>query len=312
MPSKTFYQPLRSCLYECRITHDRLVPKRHRFCYGLFWFLIDLDELPKLHEKLRCFGIQWFQPYRFLQSDHFDFGDEAAGNKSLSERLRNWLNSQGFVVPSDSRIFLLTLPRFLGYVFNPVSFFFLETPAGQPILAVAEVGNTFGEKKPYVIPLEDDGNPSYPGNFRRIVPKHFYVSPFSSLDVNFDFRLRRPTERLELHVDDLKADGEPCLVTSLTGVRQPLTDRNLAWLTLRYPLVTLRVIALIHWEALRLWRKRVPWFRKSDNLGLQKDVIRPASSLSRHAKLAGRVPFQGAEAGVELKPVPAESFRRYR
>jgi hypothetical protein len=119
------------------------------------------------------------------------------------------------------------------------------------------------------------------GRFRITVPKHFYVSPFSPLDLCFDFRLRTPDERLEIGVNDVTADGKTILVSMLTGTRLPLTDGQLLRLTAKYPLVTLRVITLIHWHALKLWWKRLPLYRKAADTGLQRDVFRPHATLVR-------------------------------
>jgi DUF1365 family protein len=176
------------------------------------------------------------------------------------------------------RILLLTLPRIAGYVFNPVSFYFCTRASGEPICAVAEVGNTFGELKPYVVPLEGAQSGSTEAAFRCVVPKHYYVSPFTALDVCFDFRLETPGPRLRIAVNDVR-DGRNLLITTLSGLRRPLTDREILRLSLRYPLVTLKVITAIHWQALRLWLKRVPWYAKSDRRDLQRGVFRPHSSL---------------------------------
>lgn len=273
--------------------HHRLLPKRHQFGYRSFWFYLDLEELPRLEGRFRGFGLGPGTLYRFCESDHLDFGPDAP--QRLVERVRWWLGTQGVTVPGESRVFLLTLPRFLGYVFNPVSFFFICDPGGSPLLAIAEVGNTYGEQKPYLIPLDGGQGGHEQSRFRRTVDKHFYVSPFSPLDWSFDFRLRLPGQRLALAVHDLTLDGKTSLVTRLTGVRRPLTDIELARLTLRYPVVSLRVIALIHWEAFRLWFRRVPWFAKTADPDLQRQVLRPhATLLKPPAVLAARsiVPTQ--------------------
>lgn len=193
-----------------------------------------------------------------------------------------WLAQQGLTLPPDARIQLLTLPRMMGYVFNPVSFYFCSDAEGAPLCAVAEVSNTFREVKPFLLRREDL-QPD--GTFRRTVPKHFYVSPFFALDVAFDFKLRVPGDSLELHIDDREGQ-QRVLLTSLTGRRVPLSDAQLAWQTLKCPLVTLKVISLIHWNALRLWLKKVPWHPKAANPHLQRDVMRPHESL------------RGAEANV--------------
>lgn len=262
--------PLRSCLYECRVMHHRLMPRQHRFEYGLFLACLDLDELDAISARLRLFGRNRRAVYEFRDADHFtrpggpDSGPPVPGLRSA---VVGWLAEQGVRVPAGARIRLVTLPRVAGYVFNPVSFYFVTDAAGHAICAVAEVGNTFGEQKPYLVPVESAATS---GVFRLIAPKHFYVSPFSPLELQFDFRLRDPGEHLVIGVNDVDGEGRTVLISTLTGKRRPLTDGELVRLTLRYPLVTLRVIGLIHWEALRLWLKRIPFLRKSGQPELQR------------------------------------------
>lgn len=119
--------------------------------------------------------------------------------------------------------------------------------------------------------------------FRLITPKHFYVSPFSALDLAFEFKLRVPDETLDIHIDDRDGDRR-VLLSALTGKRVPLTTSRLSWFTLKYPLITLKVISLIHWHALLLWFKRLPFHRKTAHPELQRDVLNP------HASLAGKTP----------------------
>lgn len=288
----------RSCLYECSVMHHRLAPRQHRFRYGIFMLCLDLDELPALDARLRTFSHNRWNLYTFRDDDHLQTGggERGAGNTErgtqngergvenqtafggLKSELTAWLAEQGVTLPADARITLVTLPRVLGYIFSPVSFYFCHTAQGMPLAAVAEVQNTFGELKPYLVPLETEAGAE---KFRVVVPKHFYVSPFSGLDLCFDFRLRTPGDRLELNVNDVTGDGQTQLVSTLTGTRQPLTDGQLLRLTAKYPLVTLRVITLIHWHALRLWWKRISWHRKTAQPDLQSGVYRPHASLRR-------------------------------
>ncbi len=253
--------------------HHRLSPRVHRFEYGIFLACLDLGELPELDRSLRVFG--WNRPrlVSFRDADHFAM---RGVEKTASARgsLERWLSSQGVALPGGARVRLLTFPRVLGYVFNPVSFYFVEAPDGRPVVAVAEVGNTFGEQKPYLVPLEEGPADGQGARFRMVVPKHFYVSPFSALDLSFDFRLRDPGDQLAIGVNDVDDQGRAVLVSTLTGTRVPLSDASLLRLLARYPLVTLRTIALIHWQALRLWLKRLPWHRKSDKPELQRGVAR--------------------------------------
>jgi DUF1365 family protein len=259
--------------------HHRLEPREHRFEYGIFLACLDLDELDSLDARLRSFSRNRRNWLEFRDSDHLpDPGIAGNDGRKLEAKraLRSWLGLQGIPLADDDRVLLVTLPRIAGYVFNPVSFYFCSRPSGEPICAVAEVGNTFGELKPYLVPIDTRGSA---GAFRCVVPKHYYVSPFTALDVCFEFRLQTPEQGLRISVNDLR-DGRNLLVTTLTGQRRPLTDREILRLSLRYPLVTLKVITAIHWHALRLWLKRVPWHAKADRRDLQRGVFRPHRSLT--------------------------------
>jgi len=267
---------MNSCLYECRVMHHRLAPKEHHFRYRIFMFALDLDEIDEVARRVPFFSRNRPNLYAFRDRDHLTLaGRETA---TVRENLIEFLAQRGIQFPGNGRITLITLPRVFGYIFNPVSFYFCHDSTGAPVCAVVEVGNTFGELKPYLL-RETAGDNS----FRLITPKHFYVSPFSALDLTFDFKLRVPGDQLEIHIDDREGD-RPVLLSALTGKRAPLTTAQLAWFTVKYPLITLQVIFLIHWHALLLWAKRLPWHRKTENRDLQRDVLRP------HASLAIKVP----------------------
>lgn len=282
--------PLRSRLYECRVMHHRLSPKEHRFEYGLFLACVDLDELDAIQERLRLFSHNRRNLYELRESDHFihpPADPEAPASGGLKARVVSWLGHQGVAPEQIGRIELVTLPRVAGYVFNPVSFYFVSAPDGSPVGAIAEVGNTFGEQKPFFVPRHDRAgapstDPASAEQFRLVAPKHFYVSPFSALDLQFDFRLARPGERLSLGVNDVDSTGKTVLISSLTGTRRPLTDGELLRLTAKYPLVTARVITLIHWQALRLWLKRIPFFSKAAQPELQRGVLHRAHAPTGH------------------------------
>jgi uncharacterized protein len=266
-------KPLRSCIYECTVMHHRLVPRRHEFRYRIFMFALDLDEIDAAATRVRGFSRNRWNLYTFRDRDHVSI---VPG--TVKENVMAYLSQNGVTLPDGARVLLVTLPRILGYIFNPVSFYFCTAATGEPLCTVAQVGNTFGEMKLYLL-----GKPAADGIYRLITPKHFYVSPFSKLDLEFDFKLREPGEHLEIHIDDREGE-RPTLLSALTGRRAPLTSARLAWLTLKYPLLTLRVIFLIHWNALLLWLKGVPWFAKTARPEDQRAVLRP------HASLFGRSP----------------------
>jgi len=217
---------------------------------------------------------------------------------NLKSRVLAYLAARG-VDLTGGRVVLVTLPRVCGYLFNPVSFYFCYDASGACVASLAEVTNTFKEMKPYFLGPESrrqmsevrsqtpaagsqDGSPPTSDLFHSRVPKHFYVSPFSDVDVAFDFTLRVPGERLSVQIDDYVGDART-LTSVLAGPRRALTSARLAWFSLKYPLLTLRIIALIHWHAARLWLRRLPWFPKSDRPADQRDLYRPHSSIAHAA-----------------------------
>lgn len=268
--------PLKSCLYECSVMHHRIEPKEHRFRYGIFLFSLDLDELDEVERRVTGFRHNGRSVYEFRDRDHLTVPEIAEG-ASVKEHVIHWVAKQGLELPPDVKITLVTLPRVLGYIFNPVSFYYCYDATGKALCTVVQVGNTFGEMKPYLLREEMPG-----GGFRLITPKHFYVSPFSELDLSFDFKVKPLSDVLDIHIDDRAADRR-VLLSALTGRRVPLTSARLAWLTVKYPLITLKVIFLIHWHALLLWLKRLPWQRKADNPHLQQNVFHPHESIARIA-----------------------------
>lgn len=277
---------MKSRLYECHVMHARFTPKPHQFVYRLFLFALDLDELPDLDQKLHLFSVNRWGFYSFRESDYLPTSTPAPGSASsggtelpanngggLKQRVIESLKRHG-ISETISRVELITLPRVAGYLFNPVSFYFCYDVSGEPIAAIPEVTNTFREMKPFFLGPQTR---QIDGRFHLRIPKYFYVSPFSDVDIAFDFNLAPPGRDLAIQIDDYHG-AQRTLTSTLSGQAQPLTDRKLAWMTLVYPLITLKIITLIHWQALRLYFKRVPWFRKTSRLEDQRDLFRPHSS----------------------------------
>ena len=263
---------MNSCLYECRVMHHRLSPKVYHFRHRIFMFALDLDEVDTVAVRIPMFSHNRTNLYAFRDRDHLTLPGLESG--STRQNVVAWLAGEGICIPADGRITLVTLPRVLGHIFNPVSFYFCHGADGRPLCAVAEVGNTYGELKPYLLARADED-----GVFRLTAPKHFYVSPFSALDLTFEFTLRIPGDRLDVQINERNGDA-PVLLSSLVGKHRPLTAASLAWMSIKYPLITLKVIGLIHAHAGVLWFKRVPWHRKAANPALQRGMLRPHVSIS--------------------------------
>ena len=309
---------MNSCLYECHVMHARFSPRPHRFLYRIFLFAIDLDELDLLHRRFALFSVNRPNLYSFRERDFLPTSEPihngpsensalVTGHSSLKQRVTAFLAARG-VDLTGGRVLLVTLPRVLGYLFNPVSFYFCYDRTGAPVAALAEVTNTFKEMKPYFLGPDtrtgklstSDFQLSTAEGFALRLPKHFYVSPYTDVDVAFDFALRPPTEKLSVQIDDY-IGPERTLTSTLTGPRRELTGARLAWYVIKYPLITLRIIGLIHWHAFRLWLKRVPWFAKSARPADQRGLYRPHSSL---APDVGRALHPTSPVTVGDKPRP--------
>lgn len=230
-----------SAIYAGEVRHARTRPKRHRLRYRIFMLLLDLDGLEALERQLRWFSLQRFNLFGFDSRDHGD-----GSSTPLRTQVEARLDAHGLSIDGGA-IRLLCLPRVLGYVFNPLSVYFCHRPDGPLRAIVYEVSSTFGERHSYVIPAEARGD----GPIRQRAQKRLHVSPFLDMDLTYAFRIAPPDDRIAVLIDTLDRDGV-ILHASFTGERRPLTDGQLLKAFATHPLLTLKVMAGIHWEAVRL------------------------------------------------------------
>lgn len=261
---------MNSCLYKCTVMHNRLEPKKNRFHYDVFMFCLDLDEIDSVAKKMRLMSRNKFNFFTFRDKDHLQLPQGSPDtSKNVKAHIIDYIKQNGVDI-GKGKIMLLTNLCTLGYQFNPVSFYYCFDEVGEPQCAVVEVCNTFHEMKPYFIGKEQLKD----NKFHLNTTKYFYVSPFIDMDTNFDFNLHIPGEKLNIRIDDYK-EGTRFFISTLTGKRKALTDARLAWFLLRFPFITLKVISLIHWQALILWLKKIPYYKKSEKKDLQREVYRP-------------------------------------
>ncbi|GHN03218.1 DUF1365 domain-containing protein [Cytophagales bacterium WSM2-2] len=230
-------------------------------------FYLDLDEVALLNRKFKLFSRNRLNWFAFRDKDHLHWPVENGRNqKPTRKNIEAYLSDQGVTQPIK-RIMLLTNVAVFGYSFNPISFYLCFGENDQPVCSVAEVCNTHGEMKLYLL----NSTTLNDGVFRRMVAKYFYVSPFAGLDSTFDFIFKIPGEFMHMRVDDYQ-DGKRFLLSSLTGKRKEFKDSYLFWYGIRFPLIPLRIIMLIYWQAFLLYLKRVPFQRKNFNVHLQRET----------------------------------------
>ena len=237
-----------------QVRHTRLRPRRHAFAYDTFFLMLPMRQLGNA-QAMGALAVNRRGAISFFDCDHGDGRSPEQGG-ALSW-LEDMLQGQG-IADADGEVWLHTYPRVLGYTFKPVSFWYCHRSDGSLRAIVAEVNNTFGERHCYLLDA-----PRYGAELP--ADKHFHVSPFCRVEGRYRFRFMRARhggeERTVVRVDHDDDQG-PLIQTSVSGTLQPLTPAALRRALWRYPAMTLMVMARIHWQALRLWLKRVQFFSK--------------------------------------------------
>ena len=239
-------------LYRTRVMHRRLVPPFYRFVYRVFYVLVDIDRLEALAARLRFFSYNGFNLLSLRDRDHGD-----------GRELRVWAESLLFeqgIELAGGRIRLLAFPRVLGWAFNPISLWYCEHLDGSLRAVIAEVNNTFGEKHSYVLA---SGGAPWPYEQAMEKDKVFHVSPFFDRVGRYRFTLSAPEARLRVAIHETR-EGLPILDATLAGERRTLSDAAILGQVLRMPWMAVKVVAGIHWEALKLWLRGAKFHRKPE------------------------------------------------
>lgn len=252
---------IHSCLYRGEVFHKRFRPQRHSLKYQVFTLFVDLSELPSLANRCR-----WFSHNRFNIFSFFDTDMGENNSELLTDYVHRKLVEAG-ITETPEKIYLSCYPRIFGYSFNPLSLFYCFDSSGKPIGIVHEVHNTFGERHCYVLRCSN----SAVGSEDRVeeqwiiqsAGKELFVSPFAHMGMRYTFRVNVPSDRqvITIRTHDLEDNDHLLITAGYSATRIKWTDKNLLLLLMRIPSMVCKVIVGIHWEALKLYLKKVPLFK---------------------------------------------------
>ena len=239
-----------SFIYTGTVIHKRFKPKIHSFNYKIFSMLIDLSELDLLDKNLKLFSYNKFNVISFYNKDHGQRNGNSLKNWVIDNLKKNHINTIGI------QIKILCYPRIFGYVFNPLSVFYVYDKNKDLISILYEVKNTFGEQHTYVFRSEKGQN-----LIQHICKKRFHVSPFIEMNCIYFFRLLKPGNKISVIIDQNDKEGK-ILYASQDGVKSELNNSTLIKAYLKHPLMTFKIILAIHFEAFKLWTKGIKYIRR--------------------------------------------------
>ncbi len=238
-----------SFIYNGTVIHKRFKPKIHFFKYRVFSLLVDLSELNNLGKKISFFSYNSFNLISFFDKDHGDRDGSCLTNWVKKNLRENQINFDNI------KIRLLCYPRILGYVFNPLSVFYVYDKNENLISILYEVKNTFGEQHTYIFKVENNNL------LQHNCSKKFHVSPFIEMNCNYFFRILKPSEKISVIIDQYQLN-EKILYASQDGKRANFTSNELIKSYLKHPLMTFKIILAIHFEAFKLWAKGIRFIKK--------------------------------------------------
>ena len=242
-----------SKIYTGKVIHKRFKPKEHYFKYNVFSLLIDLNELEEINKYIKFFSYNKFNIISFYDKDHGD-----RDGSSIKSWVKKNLRNIG-ILTEDISIKLLCYPRIFGYVFNPLSTYFIYNKHSELISIFYEVKNTFGEQHTYIFKAQDEKT------VQNKCKKKFYVSPFIEMDCEYHFKTLNPREQLSVVINQNDKDGK-LLFASQDGISKDFNNKNLILSYLTHPLMTFKIIGAIHYEAFKLWAKRIKLIAKKIKL----------------------------------------------
>ena len=242
-----------SKIYTGKVIHKRFKPKENYFKYNVFSLLIDLNELEEINKYIKFFSYNKFNIISFYDKDHGD-RDGSSIKLWVKKNLRNI-----GIMTEDISIKLLCYPRIFGYVFNPLSTYFIYNKHSELISIFYEVKNTFGEQHTYIFKANNEKT------VQNKCKKKFYVSPFIEMDCEYHFKTLNPREQLSVVINQNDKDGK-LLFASQDGISKDFNNKNLILSYLTHPLMTFKIIGAIHYEAFKLWVKRIKLIAKKIKL----------------------------------------------
>ena len=239
-----------SSIYIGNVIHKRFKPKIHFFKYKVFSILLDISEIDILDKSLKIFSYNKFNIVSFYDADHGPRDGTSIKEWVIKNLNDNRINTENI------KIKLLCYPRIFGYVFNPLSVFFIYNKNSELISILYEVKNTFGEQHTYIFKTKENEN-----YIKHTCKKKFHVSPFIEMDCTYFFKILKPSEKISVIIDQYDEEGK-LLYASQDGDRIEFNNKNLVLSYLRHPLMTFKIIVAIHFEAFKLWTKGIKFVKK--------------------------------------------------